>query len=167
MFSDERGTFHVAFHADQYAESELEHRFVQDNVSVSRSRVLRGLHFQQPNGQGKLVQALRGEIFDVAVDVRIGSATFGRATWAVLSESNHHQIFVPPGFAHGFVVTAGEAVVAYKCSAYYSPADELSVRWNDPALGIPWPVSDPILVERDATAPLLRDIPVERLPRCV
>jgi dTDP-4-dehydrorhamnose 3,5-epimerase len=101
------------------------------------------------------------------VDIRVDSATFGRATWAVLSESNHHQIFIPPGFAHGFVVTAGEAVVAYKCSAYYSPADEQSVRWNDPALGIPWPIDDPILVNRDATAPLLRDIPVERLPRCV
>jgi dTDP-4-dehydrorhamnose 3,5-epimerase len=167
VFSDERGSFHVAFNAAEYAGLGLEHRFVQDNVSVSRRGVLRGLHFQQPNAQGKLVHALRGEVFDVAVDIRVGSPTFGRATWTVLSEDNRRQIFVPPGFAHGFVVTSAEAVVAYKCSAYYSPPDEQTVRWSDPAFGIPWPIDDPILIARDANAPLLRDIPADRLPRSV
>ena len=164
VFTDRRGSFRVAFHAEEYASAALESVFVQDNVSVSGARVLRGLHFQHPNGQGKLVYALRGEVFDVAVDVRVGSPTFGRAVSVTLSEANCRQVLIPPGFAQGFVVTSADAVVAYKCSRYYSPGDEHTIRWNDPALGIPWPVHDPILIARDAEAPLLADVRNDWLP---
>ncbi len=139
--------------------------FVQDNVSISRHGVLRGLHFQHPRAQAKLVQAVRGEVFDVAVDVRVGSPTFGRAAWTTLSETNHRQLFIPSGFAHGFVVTSDEAIVSYKCSEYYSPGAEHAIRWNDPALAIPWPVAAPILSPKDAAAPLLSAIPRDLLPR--
>jgi dTDP-4-dehydrorhamnose 3,5-epimerase len=157
VFPDARGSFRTTFRVDEYAALGLEHTFVQDNVSVSHRGVLRGLHFQHPHGQGKLVYVLCGEVFDVAVDVRRDSPTFGRAVWTTLSEANCRQVFVPVGFAHGFVVTSEEAVVVYKCTALYSPADEHVIRWNDPALGIPWPISDPILSDRDASAPLLKD----------
>ncbi|HEY4218293.1 MAG TPA: dTDP-4-dehydrorhamnose 3,5-epimerase [Gemmatimonadaceae bacterium] len=165
VFPDERGSFRTAFRADEFASEGLEHAFVQDNVSVSGARVLRGLHFQEPNGQTKLVCVTRGEVFDVAVDVRVGSPTFGRATWATLSESNCRQFLVPSGYAHGFVVTSPHAVVVYKCSRYYSPADERTIRWDDPALAIPWPVSDPVLAPRDASAPMLHEMSCDRLPR--
>jgi dTDP-4-dehydrorhamnose 3,5-epimerase len=165
VFADARGSFRTAFHAEQFAALGLCCDFVQDNVSVSRARVLRGLHFQQPNGQGKLVSVVRGEVFDVAVDVRLGSPTFGRATWSTLSETNCRQMLIPPGFAHGFVVSSSEAVVVYKCSRLYSPADERTIRWNDSSLAIPWPVTDPVLTERDAIAPSLRELSCDQLPR--
>ena len=165
VFADTRGTFRTAFHAEQFAGLGLECGFVQDNVSVSRGRVLRGLHFQQPNGQAKLVYVVRGEVFDVAVDVRVGSPTFGRAAWTTLSEANCRQMLVPAGFAHGFVVCSSEAVVVYKCSRLYSPADERTIRWNDAVLAIPWPVTDPVLTERDAIAPSLGQLSDEELPR--
>jgi dTDP-4-dehydrorhamnose 3,5-epimerase len=165
VFPDARGSFRTVFRADEYASAGVEHCFVQDNVSESHRGVLRGLHFQHPQGQGKLVYALRGEVFDVAVDVRIDSPTFGRAVWTTLSDENHRQVFIPPGFAHGFVVTSDHAVLAYKCSALYAPKCEQVIRWNDPSFDIPWPVLEPILAPRDAGAPLLAEIPVERLPR--
>ena len=133
------------------------------SVSISRRGVLRGLHFQQPNAQAKLIQALRGEVFDVAVDLRLGSPTFGRAAWTTLSESNRRQLFIPSGFAHGFVVTSDEAIVAYKCSEYYSPSAEHAIRWNDPALGITWPVLQPVLSARDRAHRTLAEM-TDRLP---
>lgn len=161
---DARGYFGETFRADRYATVGVHDEFVQDNISVSRRGVLRGLHFQYPHGQTKLVYALRGEVFDVIVDVRVGSATFGRAMTTSLSEDNHRQIVVPRGFAHGFAVLSDEAVVAYKCSDYYSPQTERSVRWNDPDIAVAWPFPDPVLSSKDAVAPLLRDIPHEQLP---
>jgi dTDP-4-dehydrorhamnose 3,5-epimerase len=165
VFTDARGVFWESFRADAYEAMGIDVAFVQDNVSISRRGVLRGLHFQEPHGQAKLVQAIRGEVFDVAVDVRIGSPTFGQAVWSTLSESNRRQLFLPPGLAHGFVVLSEDAVVAYKCSDYYAPAHEHSVRWNDPALGIPWPVDTPILSSKDEAAPLLSALSADRLPR--
>jgi dTDP-4-dehydrorhamnose 3,5-epimerase len=164
-FSDARGTFSEICRVDRYAEFGVSDPFVQDNMSSSRQGVLRGLHLQYPRGQGKLVSAVYGEIFDVAVDARIGSPTFGRAVWVTLSESNRRQLYVPPGCAHGFAVSSPEAVVVYKCTEYYAPQYEHVVRWNDPALGIPWPIANPILSERDAAAPLLSEIPFSQLPR--
>ena len=165
VFSDARGSFFEVYRAEAYAAMGIDATFVQDNVSISRRGVLRGLHFQQPRGQAKLIQALRGEVFDVAVDVRVGSPTFGHAAWTTLSEANRRQLYIPPGFAHGFVVTSDEAIVAYKCSEYYSPAAEHAIRWNDPALGIPWPVAAPILSPKDEAAPPLAAIPLDLLPR--
>ena len=165
VFSDARGAFFESFRADRCAAMGVGAAFVQDNVSISRRGVLRGLHFQHPRGQAKLIQAIRGEVFDVAVDVRRDSPTFGRAVWSTLSEANRRQMFVPPGFAHGFVVTSDEAIVAYKCSDYYAPEFERSIHWNDPALGIPWPVASPILSSKDESAPLLSALSSHLLPR--
>jgi dTDP-4-dehydrorhamnose 3,5-epimerase len=164
VFPDARGSFRTTFRVDEYAAAGLVKEFKQDNVSVSRRGVLRGLHFQNPNGQAKLVYALRGSIFDVAVDVRRNSPTFGRAVWTTLSSENHRQILIPAGFAHGFYVETDEAVVAYKCSELYAPQSERTIQWNDPALEIPWPSAAPILSDRDAAAPSLKDFPRDLLP---
>lgn len=164
VIPDARGSFRTTFRVDDFAAAGLTTDFKQDNVSVSRGGVLRGLHFQNPNGQAKLVYALRGSIFDVAVDVRTSSPTFGRAVWTTLSAENARQILVPPGFAHGFYVESDEAVVTYKCSELYAPQSEHTIRWNDPALGIPWPAADPIIAARDASAPLLRELSRDALP---
>lgn len=161
---DARGYFGETFRADRYATMGIDDVFVQDNLSVSQHGVLRGLHFQHPRGQAKLVYALRGEVFDVVVDVRLGSATFGRAVSTNLSEENHRQIFVPVGFAHGFVVLSDDALVAYKCTDYWSPQTERSLRWDDPDLDIEWPIARPVVSPKDAAAPLLRDIPRDQLP---
>lgn len=158
VFGDARGYFLEAYNARRYRDIGIDLPFVQDNVSVSARGVLRGLHFQRPNAQGKLVQVMSGEVFDVAVDVRPGSATFGRWVAATLSGANHHQLWLPPGFAHGFVVLSESAMFAYKCTALYDKASERSVRWNDPDIGIRWPVSDVQLSDKDAHAPLLRDL---------
>lgn len=155
---DARGFFTETFHADRYAAAGLAHPFVQDNWSRSSRGVLRGLHLQNPNAQGKLIGVIRGEIYDVAVDVRQGSATFGRHVGVHLSENNGRQFFVPRGFAHGFQVVSETADIMYKCDNFYSPADELVVRWNDPALAIEWPLPDPTLSARDAAAPVLADV---------
>ena len=165
VFTDSRGSFVEVFRADAYATFGARAPFVQDNVSTSRAGVVRGLHFQHPRGQAKLIHVVRGEIFDVAVDVRHGSPTFGHAAWGTLSASNQRQMFVPAGFAHGFLVTSDEAVVFYKCSDYYAPEREHSLRWNDPALRIPWPVATTIVSAKDGAAPLLADLPREWLPR--
>jgi dTDP-4-dehydrorhamnose 3,5-epimerase len=164
VFEDQRGAFAETFRADRYALLGLPERFVQDNVSHSVGGVLRGLHLQHPNGQGKLVHTLHGEIFDVAVDVRVGSPTFGRAVSTTLSAANHRQVYIPPGFAHGFVVTSDAAVVAYKCTSYYAPECEQTIQWNDPRFELSWPVVSPIVSTRDANAPRLAEIPSERLP---
>lgn len=165
VFGDHRGFFVETWSARRYAEHGLPERFVQDNLSRSGRGTLRGLHFQHPDDQGKLVMAVTGEVFDVAVDVRLGSPTFGKWAGARLSEENKHQLWVPPGFAHGFCVLSETATFAYKCTDYYVRESELGVRWDDPAIGIEWPIDDPILSAKDAEAPRLADIPKEKLPK--
>jgi dTDP-4-dehydrorhamnose 3,5-epimerase len=163
-FGDERGFFMESWHRQRYRECGIGEDFVQDNLSRSRRGVLRGLHFQNPNPQGKLVSCLIGEVFDVAVDIRRGSPTWGAWYGARLSADNHRQLWVPPGLAHGFCVLSEEALFAYKCTALYSPATEGSVRWNDPEIGIDWPIDvEPELSAKDRDALLLRDLPAERL----
>ena len=166
VFEDERGYFYETWSAQRYAEHGLPSVFVQDNLSRSRRGTLRGLHLQSPpHGQGKLVFVLEGEVFDVAVDVRAGSPSFGRWVGQTLSAKNRRQLYVPPGFAHGFCVVSEEALFAYKCTEYYAPAAELSVLWNDPEIGIAWPITAPVLSKKDAAGVPLRDVPHERLPR--
>lgn len=164
VFGDARGYFFESYAKARYAEAGIPLEFVQDNLSRSTQGVLRGLHLQHPHGQGKLVQVLEGEVYDVAVDVRRGSPHFGRWVGARLSGENHHQLYVPPGFAHGFCVLTPTATFSYKCTDVYSKADELGVRWDDPELGIDWPVRDPVLSEKDAAYPRLAEIDPERLP---
>jgi dTDP-4-dehydrorhamnose 3,5-epimerase len=166
VFRDGRGHFLETWSAERYAALGLPASFVQDNVSASRRGVLRGLHFQHPHAQGKLVQVLRGAVFDVAVDVRFGSPTFGRWVGAELSADNARQLWVPAGFAHGFQVTSAEdAVFLYKCTECYAPAAEATIRWDDPEIGIRWPLPDPVLSGKDAEAPPLAEIPPDRLPQ--
>ncbi|MCA3749546.1 MAG: dTDP-4-dehydrorhamnose 3,5-epimerase [Rubrobacter sp.] len=165
VFGDERGFFMESFNGRRYREAGLPEGFVQDNLSFSRRGVLRGLHFQHPQGQGKLVSVLRGEVFDVAVDVRRGSPTFGRWTGLSLSEENKRQLYIPPGFAHGFVVLSEAALFFYKCTEYYAPECERTVLWSDPEIGIDWPVGEPVLSEKDRAAPALREMPPGHLPR--
>jgi dTDP-4-dehydrorhamnose 3,5-epimerase len=160
---DERGFFFELWQQERYRAAGLPQEMAQDNLSRSARGVLRGLHFQNPNAQGKLVTALEGAIFDVAVDLRHGSPTFGRWFGAELSAANHRQLFVPVGFAHGFCVLSEAALVHYKCTAPYDPASELTVAWNDPQLAIAWPCPAPTLSPRDAQAPPLAEIPVDRL----
>ncbi|MCY1042976.1 dTDP-4-dehydrorhamnose 3,5-epimerase [Corallococcus sp. bb12-1] len=160
VFGDDRGFFLESYHAKRYADAGITGPFVQDNLSRSLKGTLRGLHFQEPNVQGKLVQCLSGAVWDVAVDVRRGSPTFGRWVAAELSFENKRQLWVPPGFAHGFCVLSDSADFFYKCTALYSPETERSVLWNDPDLAIPWPVSAPLLSGKDQQAPRLKDAPV-------
>jgi dTDP-4-dehydrorhamnose 3,5-epimerase len=163
IFHDDRGRFVEAWRDSTYRELGIG-PFVQDNVSVSRRNVLRGLHFQHPHGQGKLVSALRGRIVDVAVDVRTGSPTFGRWVGRELSDENGWQLYVPPGFAHGFMALSDEVVFSYKCTDYYTPASERTIRWNDPDIGIDWPVANPLVAPKDADAPTLAELATELLP---
>jgi dTDP-4-dehydrorhamnose 3,5-epimerase len=162
MFGDARGFFLETFQAKRYAEVGIVRPFVQDNLSRSSNGVLRGLHLQNPKAQGKLVSVMRGCVRDVAVDMRRGSPTFGRHVVVELSEDNRRQLWVPRGFAHGFVVLSESADFFYKCDEVYSPADEVVIRWNDPALSIDWGVTAPKLSPRDAAAPRLAE--VARLP---
>ncbi len=164
VFEDERGLFMETFHEERYRQLGLTCRFVQDNYSHSRRGVLRGLHYQAQRAQAKLVSVIWGEIFDVAVDLRRDSPTFGRWTGRVLSEENRCQLFIPAGFAHGFCVLSDAADVAYKCSDYYDPASERGVRWSDPRIGIVWPLSQPILSRKDAALPLLDEVLSSDLP---
>jgi len=164
VFGDERGFFMETWNQARYAEAGLPERFVQDNLSYSRRGVLRGLHFQNPNPQGKLVYVLQGEVFDVAVDIRRGSPTFGQWAGVTLSAENKRQFWVPEGFAHGFVVTSETALFTYKCTDFYAPKDEGSILWNDPDLAIDWPLRDVELSAKDRVAARLADIPSERLP---
>ena len=163
---DERGWFFEAWHAERYAAHGIGDAFVQDNVSCSTRGVLRGLHLQHPHGQAKLVSVLRGAVLDVAVDVRVGSPRFGRWAAEELSDENRRQLYIPPGFAHGFLVLSENALVSYKASASYRPECELAIRWDDPDLRIEWPVElAPTLSARDAAAPTLAAIPRARLPQ--
>ena len=149
-FDDKRGWFLESWNAARYREAGVDLSFVQDNVSFSRKGVLRGLHFQDPHPQGKLVWVVQGEVWDVAVDVRRGSPTFGRWLGHTLSANNARQLFIPEGFAHGFVVLSETALVCYKCTAPYRPEAERTLRWDDPDVGIEWPISDPVVSEKDA-----------------
>jgi dTDP-4-dehydrorhamnose 3,5-epimerase len=138
---------------------------VQDNLSFSQRGVLRGLHFQNPDQQGKLVYVLQGEVYDVAVDIRVGSPTFRKWTAVTLSSENKRQFYIPEGFAHGFLVTSASALFAYKCTAKYNAKAEASVLWNDPEIGIQWPTDEPCLSEKDGVAPPLAEVLRERLPK--
>jgi dTDP-4-dehydrorhamnose 3,5-epimerase len=164
VFADERGHFFEVHREQRYAEHGIADHFVQDNLSLSTRGVLRGLHFQWPHPQAKLAQVVDGEVFDVAVDLRVGSPTFGQWFGTLLSGDNHHQLYIPEGFAHGFCVLSETARFLYKCSAPYVPAADQVVRWDDPAIGIAWPVAAPLLSPKDAAAPRLADVPRERLP---
>lgn len=165
IFRDPRGYFLESWNAARYAEAGLGAVFVQDNLSSSAAGVLRGLHLQWPTGQAKLIAVTAGAVFDVAVDVRVDSPTFGRWAGVPLSAADHRQLFIPAGFAHGFVVTEGPATVCYKVDAPYTPGDELTVAWDDPDLAIAWPVAAPHLSPKDREGRRLRDIPRDRLPR--
>jgi dTDP-4-dehydrorhamnose 3,5-epimerase len=164
VFGDERGFFYEQWNAQRFTEAGIDMRAVQSNVSASQHGVLRGLHYQWPNPQGKLVSVLQGEVWDVAVDIRRGSPTFGRWTAATLSAENHRHFWIPEGFAHGFVVLSESAVFHYLCSAPYDAAADAGVRWNDAELAIDWPIAEPSLSDKDARAPFLADIAAERLP---
>jgi dTDP-4-dehydrorhamnose 3,5-epimerase len=161
VFGDERGFFLETFQAKRYAaEAGITLPFVQDNHSCSSRGVLRGLHFQINKPQGKLVRVVKGKVYDVAVDIREGSTTFGQWEAVILSEENKIQFWVPPGFAHGFVVLSETADFEYRCTDYYDTSDEGSILWNDPDLNIPWPIDDPSLSDKDANAEKLVDLKV-------
>jgi dTDP-4-dehydrorhamnose 3,5-epimerase len=163
VFGDSRGFFMETWNKQRYEAAGLTENFVQDNLSYSSYGVLRGLHFQNPNAQGKLVYVIQGEVFDVAVDIRVGSPTFGQWAGVTLSGENKRQFYVPEGFAHGFCVTSETALFAYKCTDTYNPSAEGGVLWNDPDIGIEWPIDLPILSEKDLKNPRLRDINCTRL----
>ncbi len=164
VFSDERGFFLETWNSKRYESAGIQGPFVQDNVSFSRKGVLRGLHFQYPQSQGKLVQVLSGRVVDVAVDICVGSPTFGQWVSEVLSDSNHRQMYIPPGFAHGYCVTSETAVFSYKCTDFYNPATEIGIIFNDPDLKIDWPTRQPVLSTKDAKYPRLKDFPHDKLP---
>jgi dTDP-4-dehydrorhamnose 3,5-epimerase len=164
VFNDSRGYFMEAYQRMRFKIAGIEINFVQDNLSFSRKNTLRGLHYQNPHGQAKLVQVFQGEVFDVAVDIRHGSQSFGQWYGTRLSFENKHQLFVPAGFAHGYCVLSDTALFYYKCSDYYAPECEAGVLWSDPDLGIDWPMKQPLLSEKDAEYPRLKDVPPDRLP---
>lgn len=164
VFTDDRGFFYESFNNDKLVGHGLQPAFMQGNVSSSARGVLRGLHYQWPKPQGKYVSVLEGEAWDVAVDIRRGSPHFGRWTAALLSGENKRHLWIPEGFAHGFVVLSERALFTYLCTATYDPAADASIRWDDADLAIDWPVSAPLLSAKDAKAPFLADVPQERLP---
>jgi dTDP-4-dehydrorhamnose 3,5-epimerase len=164
VFADPRGFFMETWQAERYRQANIPGPFVQDNYSHSTQGVLRGLHYQLKRPQGKLVWVLQGEIFDVVVDVRRGSPTFGHWIGERLSGENPRQFYIPAGFAHGFCVLSESADFLYKCTDFYTPEDEYGLRWDDPSVGIDWPVSTPLLSEKDRHYPTLATIPSEHLP---
>lgn len=165
VFPDARGWFLETWSRQRYEQAGIKEVFVQDNVSFSAKGIVRGLHFQYPHAQGKLVQVLSGEVFDVAVDIRVGSPTFGQWVGARLSDGNHKQMYVPPGFAHGFCVVSETVIFSYKCTDYYSPSAEGGIIWNDPDIGIDWPVDKPVFSGKDSEYPKLKDIAKDKLPK--
>ncbi|MDX8411857.1 MAG: dTDP-4-dehydrorhamnose 3,5-epimerase [Mariprofundaceae bacterium] len=168
VFRDVRGFFVETWHEQRYAEAGLEHpHFVQDNHSRSQRGVLRGLHYQTEHAQGKLLRVASGEVFDVAVDVRAGSPTFGQWTGALLNDVNHRQMYIPPGFAHGFCVLSEAADFCYKCTDYYHPQGEAGVLYNDTDIGIDWPLDAPLLSNKDRSLPCLADVPEHKLPKFI
>ena len=162
IFEDERGYFFEMYHRERFQSAGLSTNFVQDNLSFSKKGTLRGLHFQIAHPQAKLVQAITGEIFDVAVDIRPKSPTFGKWSGTILSKQNKRQLYIPEGFAHGFCVLSESAHVAYKCSAHYCPEDEGGILWSDPVVAIDWPVKDPTLSEKDQQYPCLEDLRLQK-----
>jgi dTDP-4-dehydrorhamnose 3,5-epimerase len=164
VFQDERGFFMETYQQRRYTEAGIESIFVQDNLSYSVRGTLRGLHYQVKHAQAKLVQVIEGTIFDVALDIRRGSPYFGQWTSVHLSDENKRQLFLPAGFAHGFCVLSESAQVVYKCTDFYASEDEGGVLWSDPTLAIAWPISEPLLSEKDSQLPCLADILPERLP---
>ncbi|HEV2538421.1 MAG TPA: dTDP-4-dehydrorhamnose 3,5-epimerase [Frateuria sp.] len=164
VFGDARGFFYESYNEAKYREAGIDRRFVQSNVSRSAKGVLRGLHYQWPNPQGKLVSVLEGEVYDVAVDIRRGSPTFGRWAGVMLTADNHRHFWIPEGFAHGFCVLSEFATFSYQCTALYDREGDAAIRWNDADIGIDWPVSAPLLSEKDTRAPFLKDVPADRLP---
>ena len=164
VFGDDRGFFFETWNADRYGQLGLPDKFVQSNVSSSARGVLRGLHYQWPNPQGKLVSVLEGEVYDVAVDIRRGSPAFGRWAAVILSAENKRQFWIPEGFAHGFAVLSERAIFSYLCTAQYDRSADAGVRWNDADIGIDWPIDAPLLSDKDAIAPFLKDVAPDRLP---
>ncbi|MCC4603749.1 dTDP-4-dehydrorhamnose 3,5-epimerase [Xanthomonas campestris] len=164
VFGDARGYFFETWNAERFKQHGLPQNFVQSNVSTSAKSVLRGLHYQWPRPQGKLVSVLAGEVYDVAVDLRSGSPHFGRWTAVVLSAENRRQVWIPEGFAHGFAVLSETALFSYLCTDIYVKEADAGVRWDDAAIGIDWPISNPVLSPKDAAAPFLADVPPDRLP---
>lgn len=164
VFGDERGFFFESWNAERFGEAGLPRRFVQSNVSCSMRGVLRGLHYQWPRPQGKLVSVLEGEVYDVAVDIRRGSPHFGRWTAAILSAENKRQLWIPEGFAHGFAVLSERAIFSYLCTEHYDKTTDAGIRWDDARIGIDWPVSAPLLSEKDTKAPFLNEVDQARLP---
>jgi dTDP-4-dehydrorhamnose 3,5-epimerase len=167
VFGDSRGFFYESYNEAKYREAGIDRRFVQSNVSRSARGVLRGLHYQSPHPQGKLVSVLEGEVYDVAVDIRRGSPTFGQWAGVMLTAENHRHFWIPEGFAHGFCVVSEHATFAYQCTDLYDAKADGSVRWDDPSIGIDWPVSSPLLSEKDSKALRLADIDPARLPEYV
>jgi len=165
VFGDTRGFFMETYQRQRYADGGIDTDFVQDNLSYSKQGTLRGLHYQYPKGQAKLVQVIQGEVFDVVVDIRRGSPTFGRWINEYLSDENKRQLFVPDGYAHGFCVLSNTAIFHYKCSDFYAPNYERGIIWSDPAIGIKWPTKKVLLSEKDRKYRCLKDIPVELLPK--
>jgi len=164
VFEDERGFFMETWNYDRYLKAGLDVKFVQSNLSKSSKGVLRGLHFQNPHPQGKLVQILTGEVFDVAVDIRKGSPTFGQWHAEILTGDNHKQFYIPEGFAHGFCVLSDLAIFSYMCTQVYNASTDAVIKWNDPQINIKWPISDPILSQKDKNAPILDIIDTNKLP---
>lgn len=165
VFGDGRGFFEETWQQLKYEQAGINGPFVQDNMSFSTRGVLRGLHYQKPHSQGKLVSVVQGEVFDVAVDIRIGSPTFGQWTGVMLSGDNHRQFWIPDGFAHGFCVVSDTAYYTYKCTEFYTPCAEHGILWNDPDIGIDWPLQDVILSEKDKVYPRLQAVKRETLPK--
>lgn len=165
LHGDRRGYFMETWHAKRYAEAGLPERFVQANVSRSSAGVIRGLHYQYPEPQGKLVTVLEGRIFDLAVDIRSDSPTFRQWAGVELSAGNHRQFYVPEGFAHGFCVLGEDALIAYLCTRFFSPEHDAAIAWNDPDIAVRWPIEPQSLSRRDRQAPRLREVPLDRLPK--
>lgn len=164
VFGDSRGFFYESYNEAKFRNAGIDRKFIQSNVSRSARGVLRGLHYQWPNPQGKLVSVLEGEVYDVAVDIRRGSPTFGQWAGVMLTAENHRHFWIPEGFAHGFCVVSEHATFSYQCTDLYDAKADGGVRWDDPAIGIDWPVSSPLLSDKDAKAPLLAEVPAGKLP---
>jgi dTDP-4-dehydrorhamnose 3,5-epimerase len=164
VFRDARGFFLETYNWNRFEELGIHETFVQDNHSRSAKGTLRGLHYQLRHSQAKLCRVIEGEVLDVAVDIRLGSPTFGKWTSVLLSAEKQNQIFIPAGFAHGFAALTDSVQFLYKCSDFYAPGDEQGIIWNDPALAIPWPISDPLISEKDAKYSSLAEMPQEFLP---
>ncbi|MCH7762848.1 MAG: dTDP-4-dehydrorhamnose 3,5-epimerase [Candidatus Marinimicrobia bacterium] len=167
VHGDDRGYFFESYRSEHFENAGLNLNFIQDNQSKSMRGVLRGLHYQLQNGQGKLVSCTFGEVFDVALDIRKGSPTFGKTFAMTLDDKDHHAIYIPPGFAHGFCVVSDEAIFQYKCTEKYDSDDEYGIRWNDESFRIEWPIDSPILSQRDQLLPLLAEQDVSLLPEYI